>query len=205
MTKRVNVITRVATLGMLIAASGAASATIGLAATPSTQTIVAGDQVTIDLLIEGLGAGLAPSLATYDLDVTFNPSVLSFVSATFGDSILGNQLDLFGLGNLSLLTPSTGTLNLFELSLDAAADVNAQQADAFVLASLRFSGFAFGASPISLSVNALGAADGTSLTASVSSASVVVTAPFSAPEPTTYALMLTGIALIRTTGRGVRA
>ena len=144
MITRTNSIAEVATFAILIAASSGTSAAISLAPTPSTQTIVAGGLTMIDIRIDGLGAGGAPSLGTYDFDVTFNPSVLSFVSATFGDSVLGSQLDLFGLGNVSSLTPSTGIVNLFELSLDTSADLDALQADAFVLASLSFSGLAVG-------------------------------------------------------------
>jgi len=198
MTKHINFITRVATLAVLIVASGSASAAIILTPTPNTQTIVAGGLTTIDVRIDGLGAGIAPSLGVYDIDVMFDPFVLSFVSATFGDGVLGNQLDLFGLGNVSFLTPSTGMVNLFELSLDTPADLNALQADAFVLASLSFSGLAVGTSSIGLSANALGDAEGAPLAASLSTGSVVVTPSTAVPEPATYALLLAGFALIGT-------
>ena len=140
MITHTNFVRIVAALAILVVASSDASATILLSPAPSTQTIAAGGLTTIDLRIAGLGAGVAPSLGAYDVDLMFDPSVLSFVSATFGDGVLGNQLDLFGLGNVSFLTPSTGMVNLFELSLDTPADLNALQADAFVLASLSFSG-----------------------------------------------------------------
>lgn len=186
----------------LAGASASTSAAIELAATPTTQNIVVGSFATIDIRIEGLGAGEAPSLGTYDLGVTFNPSLLSFVSATFGDGVLGNQLDLFGLGNVSSVTPSTGMVNLFELSLDTTADLNTLQASSFVLASLHFTGLSVGTSAIDLTVNALGDADGDPLAASLSAGSVVVTA---VPEPATYALMLAGIGLIVTVARKRRA
>ena len=179
-------------------ASSGVSAAILLSPTPSTQTIALGGLTTIDLRIAGLGAGVAPSLGAYDVDLMFDPSVLSFVSATFGDGVLGNQLDLFGLGSVSFLTPSTGMVNLFELSLDTSADLDALQADAFVLASLSFSGLSGGTSPIGLSVNALGDADGAPVAASISTGSVVVTPSTAIPEPATYALMLAGIALTGT-------
>ena len=198
MTKHINFITRVATLAILIAASSGASAGISLSVTPSTQTITAGSLTTIDIRIDGLGAGVAPSLGAYDVDLTFNPAVLSFVSAAFGDGVLGNQLDLFGLGNVSSLTESSGMVNLFELSLDTAADINSLQAAEFVLASLRFSGLSGGTSLIGLSVNVLGDADGAHLAASLSSGSVVVTGATGVPEPATYTLVLAAFALIRT-------
>lgn len=198
MIRRIQYTKRLATLAILIAASGGASAGISLSLTPRTQTITAGSLVTMDLRIDGLGSGVAPSLGTYDLDVTFNPSILSFISATFGDGVLGNQLDLSGLGNVSALTPSTGVVNLFELSLDTAGDLNTLQADAFVLASLSFSGLSGGTSPLGLSVNVLGDADGAPLAASLSTGSVVVTPSTAIPEPATYALMLAGFALTGT-------
>jgi hypothetical protein len=176
-----------------MAASASASAAIILVPTPSAQTLVEGGFATIDVQISGLGAGEAPSLGTYDLEVTFNPTVLDFVSATLGDGVLGNQLDLFDLGNVSSVTPSTGVVNLFELSLDTATDLNTLQADSFVLASLRFSSLSEGMSTIGLSVNSLGDADGAPLAVSLLSGSVVVTA---VPEPKAFALVLAGIVLI---------
>ena len=118
---------------------------------PSSQSVNVGTTTTVDLVISGLGGGAAPSLGTFDLDIGFDSSILSFSSATFG-----NQLDLFGLGDINSVTPGVGTINLFELSLESAADLDSLQAGAFTLATLSFTALSNGSSPLSISVNALG-------------------------------------------------
>ena len=82
-------------------------------------------------------------------------------------------------------------MNLFELSLDSAADLNALQAGAFTLATLRFNTLALGTSPLCLEVNALGDAFGDPLAAFVSYRSIAVTP---VPEPSTLMLLASGLA-----------
>lgn len=193
MTHCLKLIKQLVAIASLSAASVSALAAINLAADPSSQTIGVGGAVTVGIKIDGLGVGAAPSVGTYDLDLAFDSSVLNFVSATFGDSVLGNQLDLFGLGNVASVTPSPGTVNLFELSQDTASDLNSLQADSFVFATIHFSGLAVGISPINITLNALGDADGVALLANTSSGLVQVTA---VPAPAAYLLLLAGIGMI---------
>jgi len=177
----------------LAVVSISSSAAINLTAYPVTQTIVEGGIASIDIRIDGLGIGNAPSVSTYDIDIAFNPSVLSFSSTIFGDRVLGDQLDLLSLGKVSSVTPSLGTVNLFELSLDTPMDLNNLQADSFVLMTLYFSGLSVGMSPIDITLNALGDAEGEFLLANISSGFVTVTA---VPEPETYAMLLAGLGLL---------
>lgn len=118
---------------------------------PSSQSVSIGSTTTVDLIISGLGDGAAPSLGTFDLDIGFDSAMLDFNSATFG-----NQLNLFGLGDINAVTPGVGTINLFELSLEFAADLDSLQAGSFTLATLSFTALSNGSSPLSISVNALG-------------------------------------------------
>ncbi len=84
----------------LLFPAGSATA-IEISLTPSTPTITLGDTVNLDLNITGLGDFSPQSLGVFDLDVTFDSSILGFNNAVFGDPVLGDQLDLFGLGSLT--------------------------------------------------------------------------------------------------------
>lgn len=177
-----------AVIGAILAfceVSPASALTLGF--NPSIQSVSVGSTTTVDLVISGLGNGVAPSLGTFDLDIGFNPSTLGFSGATFG-----NQLDLFGLGDVQLVTPGVGTVNLFELSLELPLDLESLQADTFTLATLSFNALAIGSSPLSISVNALGDANGDPLPYALVSRSIDVNAndnPGSVPEPTTWLLL----------------
>jgi len=112
------------------------------------------------LVISGLTAGAAPSVSVFDLDVSFNPTILSFGSVAFGDPVLGDQLDLLGLGSFTSTIVGVDTVNLLELSFDPAAVLNALQPGDFTLATLTFNTLANGISSLGVVVNALGDSNG---------------------------------------------
>lgn len=161
-----------------------------IAILPSTQTAELGDQISVDLGIAGLLDGIAPSLGVYDIDFTFDPAFLSFSGVTWG-----NQLDIFGLGDVRSATLGFGFVNLFELSLESAADLNALQAGDFTLATLQFKTLAPGSSSLSLILNALGDAEGNSLPAEAVGGQVGITPIAPIPEPATISLVALGIGL----------
>jgi hypothetical protein len=100
--------------------------------------------------------------------------------------------DLFSLGSVTSTTPGAGSVNVFELSLDSPSDLNGLQASAFTLVSLTFNTIAVGTSPLGLTVNALGDADGNALVATTEPGSVTVTGPTTVPELDTIWLLATG-------------
>lgn len=163
---------------------------------PPSQTVGIGTPVDIDLRISGLGAFAAPSLGTFDLDVIFDPTVLAFGSVLFADSLLGNQLDLFGLGSINIATPGIGIVNLFGLSLDLVDDLNSLQAGEFTLARLTFNTIGLGTSPLGLNINALGDASGNPLVANIETGSITAV-----PEPSTLSLLISGVAGLAGIGR----
>jgi hypothetical protein len=175
------------------AGSTAALAAINIAVDPANRVISLGSATDAAISIDGLGTGSAPSVGAFDITVGYNPSILSFVSASFGDPSLGDQLDLSHLGTYVTVTPGAGSVNLFELSFDSAADLNSFQASTFRLVTLKFMGSGVGVSPISLNLNSLADADGVGLATNLASGSISVTA---VPEPSEALMLLAGLAIL---------
>ncbi len=173
---------------LLLAGNAQAAIQLGLV-TPSQS----GNTLQLSLLVSGLGEQAAPALSGYDLGIAFDHNQLAFSGASFGDPLLGNQLDLFNLGmnpGVAELAPS-GLLNVFELSLDSSQDLNALQADSFTLATLHFNVLQAGSSQMAISVIAFSDADGNSLSPGVTGATITTV-----PLPATAWLMLGGLGLL---------
>ncbi len=159
---------------------------------PSSQSLNSGDAFSVDLRISGLGDGTSLSVGVFDIDVFFDALLLSFDDATYGAG-----LDVLGLGSLQITTPGGGAVNLFELSFDTAAELNALQPAAFTLATLHFTALTAGTSALDLAVNAMGDADGADLPVSVQNGSVIIAPPSTiVPEPQSLALLLAGLTLL---------
>lgn len=169
-------------------AAGPAQASIIIRITPSTQSVDVGTPVNVAVTISGLGDLTAPSLSTFDLNINFDPTLLTFSHATFGDPVLGDQLDLLGLGSLTSDTPGVGTVNLFELSFDSPSDLDTLQAGSFTLATLTFNAPSCGTSNLEISINALGDSLGDPLAATIQSGSITCI-----PEPPSLLLVSIGI------------
>jgi len=180
---------------VLLSVGLVAAGPVNLGFTPPAQLVAVGGLASIQLVISGLGNHAAPSLGDYDVLVVFDPNILASPSVTFGDPVLGDQLDLSGLGNLSgsqLIGP--GSLRVFEISLDAAADLDSMQPASFSLATLDFHAIGVGTSELSIQINSLGDSIGNPLDGASSTATVTAV-----PEPAS--LWLLGAALCRVCGR----
>ena len=90
------------------------------------------------MVVSGLGGGDS-SISAYDLDISFDSSLLTFDSVEFG-ALLGGPADSFQDSGLL----GAGVLDLAELSLLGAGDLDALQPDSFVLATLHFTPIAPG-------------------------------------------------------------
>lgn len=173
----------------LLLATHASAITIGVV--PATQVTAPSSQVDVALAISGLGDPGAPSLGAFDLDLGYDPSILTLSSLTFGDPVLGDQLDVFGLGSFTGSAPSLGSVNLFEISFDLPSDLDTLQAGSFVLATVIFDVIAIGTSALDVSIRSLSDADGFFLQADTIGGSVS-----SVPEPTAAFTFVSGFVIL---------
>ncbi len=192
--------TALLTAMLTVAAEGRA---VVLSLEPAVFTANPGDSVTLDLTVSGLGNGAAPSLGAFEVNVTYDFTSLNFTGYTLGSSL--GDVSLFEA--LDSTTTAAGLIDLTEVSLLSPADLDALQADSFVLATLDFTvtaGLAPGQSTaVQISPLNLSLVDGSS-----SSNPLSVTALNGAilsrqaspaggvPEPATLALVLTGLGMI---------
>lgn len=172
-------------LALSVAAASANAATISI--DPSSQSTTVGSTVSATVRIADLTTGTAPSLGGYDLNLSFDPTVLSFSGLTYGSG-----LDVLGLGSIRVSdTGAAGLLNVVEISLDEASDIDALQTDAFGLFTVTFHALAAGTSGLNLQINSLADAAGLGLSAATVNGSIGV-APV--PLPAAAWLLFSGLA-----------
>jgi hypothetical protein len=174
---------------------------VTLALVPSATPVFPGDPVAVDVAISGLGSGAPPTLAGFDLDITFDPSVLAFASVDFG----GN-LGIVGLETLPpavnvLAGPTRVDLALSSLLPDPVLD--ASQPDAFVLATLHFTALGAGLSPLAITQAVLANTPGGSIAVTLAGTSVEVLVPEPGPLAL-LALLALGLASLARRRRGGR-
>jgi hypothetical protein len=145
-----------------------------------------GSTVSVQISISGLGSGAAPALGAWDIDVAFDPTVISLSGVTFrSPSELGpGSLQDSGLIPIG---PTESRVDAAEISFEDAAALEAAQPDAFLLATIQFTGLTTGMATFSFAQLLLSDAQGAPLPAD----SVV-----EAPEPTGFALAGLGAAAL---------
>ena len=194
MKKRSNILIIV---GALVTSLSANAVTLDLS--PATSSVNLGDSVEVELRIAGLGVGTAPSLGAYDFTLEFNPAVLGFGAFTFGDPVLGNHLDLAGFGTVSGFDGGTaGQLNVFEISLDLAGDLDALQASSFALGTISFNALGNGVSPLQFTSAVWSDAGGNPLAVQLGSGSISV------PEPVSGGIVVAGAVLFALAARQLK-
>jgi hypothetical protein len=137
---------RFAVLAVVIAAVSAVANQPALAVTigfsPASQTVGPGDPVLVEVVVSDLGGEI---VSAYDLDVTYDASVLSATGVTFG-LLLGDEL-LFEVLNASDVSVP-GLVDFAQVSLLSDAELAALQSDPFTLATLEFDAIGVGTSPL---------------------------------------------------------
>ena len=164
-----------------------------LSVSPVIQTVGIGSDVDVGVEISELGAFVAPSLGAYDVTISYDPGILELLSTTWGDPVLGDQLDLSGFGSIQIINSSVGSVELFELSLDSIDDLNALQNPDFILGILSFQGTGVGASPVNIAINALSDAYGDDLESGWQDGTILVTPT---PEVGSAVLVATALCLL---------
>lgn len=155
---------------------------------PSQSHINPGDNIEVEVRISGLNDGSAPSLGAYDVDFNYDASIFSLNTITWGDSALGNQLDLTGFGTLQDTNSGFSGLNAFELSFDDVLDLDLLQAGEFTLFSVLLDAIAAGSGDFSLTANTLGDAYGNDLSIDAINGTRVNVGSVSVPEPSSLLL-----------------
>ncbi len=182
----------------LVMASSLASAA-SLSLQPGTQVITPGIAFSVDLRVSGVGSPGPGSIGGFDLEISFDPGVLTLQSYALG-GLLGD-LGQFEAFDYSLV--QSGKIQLTEVSLLPTATLDALQPTSFKLATMNFVAATAtppGGSSVSITkLWVLGLATGQGLPVdevSLSNATIAAV-----PEPSTYALMLAGLALLGATAR----
>jgi len=178
--------------------AAASAAQIGL--TPSTQTIAPGGTASVDVVFTGLGNGVAPALAGYDLLIGYDSAVLQPTAVIFTSRLgdVANPAEV--LASTNLFFP--GTVELAQVSfLDAATLFGLQGTPnpGFVVATVSFLGIGNGTSALTPSYTSLADEFGNGLTASTAGASVTVSGVSTVPEPSSWVMLVfsAGLMLIR--------
>jgi len=158
---------------------------ISIALLPASADVAVGGGVDVDVVVSGLGAGVPPSLGSYDLDVTFDASRLTLDSLSFG-ALLGDSLQSAVLG--------AGLVDFAELSLLLPAELDALQPASFSIATLHFTVSAAGASTVAVSQALAGDGFGRPLAIDALGSATVTGSVV--PEPGAAALFALGTLLV---------
>ncbi len=179
------------TLPLLLVASQSVFATVILSFTPNTQTVLLSGQASVNIVATNLQNEY---IGAFDFDVSWDNSILSLASASFGNALGG--------GSLSLQSESTnnslGTSSLAESSLLSSLTSLQTGTTNIILATLVFDALNVGQSVLSLTGNIagggfLGNENGNLLAASANTGLINVVST-SIPEPET--LFLVGVGFL---------
>lgn len=168
------------TIGLLSILVASTAEAASLSFLPTSTAIRVGQTTEVAIRISDLQDHSAPSLASFDLSVLFDPTIARVETVLFGDPVLGDQVDRSGLAK-SLNSPAfptiqsnittngtSGIVNLSELSLDASTDLDLNQPANFTLARILFKALHPGITSLSFSEVFLGTSQGKLLMATPS-------------------------------------
>lgn len=170
---------------------------VSLSLVPSATPINPGAQITVDVNIADLGNFGPDSLGAFLIEVTFDPSVLTFSGETYG-SLLGD-VDPIAFETDIVTTVGVGSVSFEEISFLSALALDAIQPASFTLVSLSFSSNMAGMTTLgfgAVDLSDAGFPANTIFPDPLTTASVTVesaTQPPAVPEPSTIFLFGTGL------------
>ncbi len=178
-------------LGALLFVShiaGASATTLSIS--PSGQNVNLGQPTAVDIVIAGLGDGIAPSLGAFEVEIGFDESRLALSDVVFSD-LLGD----IGIDADASSTPSTSTVGLFGFSFLFADELALIQSDSFTLATLSFDTIAAGDANVRGISTFLSDGIGFELTLDqpIDDAVITIAAPMQIPQPSVAWLALIGL------------
>ncbi len=192
-------------IAALLAAAllGTAAHAVMISFNPSATTVQVGDSFSVDIVVSDLG----DVVSGFDLDVTFDDTLLAGDGASFG-TLLGN------LGTQAFADTIVGAdaINVAEFSFLSNMSLDALQDDSVTLATLNFTALAAGIAELafaldaSLQLNVFGS-DPFSPFAfdNIGTAQITIeAAPVIMSEPRPLALLAAGLILLAATRRGRR-
>jgi hypothetical protein len=180
-------------LALALLLLGARAEAVSIGVVPSHPSVATGDLLTVDVVVSGLGAGAAPTISSFDLDLSFEAPELAFVAIAFGS----------GLGTAGQVLSSSTLLpgpvvDFAAASLLSSATLDADQPASFVLATITFQAGAEGSValtiPQALLADTTGSGGAPIPVGELIGANVTVV-----PEPGALVLLGTGVAAL--TGR----
>jgi hypothetical protein len=171
-----------------VGALRADAATIALS--PATLAPASGSTFSLDVVVSGLGAGVAPSLGAFDLNVAYDPAKLTFSGASFGP-LLGTPPS----EAITDVLPGAGSVNLAEVSLLSPAALDGLQPASFTVATLQF--VALNETPSVVSVSSGLLSDSFANPIGIESLGSATISPTSAvPEPGAFLLYGAGLMVV---------
>ena len=152
---------------------------------PTTQSVAPGGTAAVDINISGLGNFAAPSLGAFLVEVTFDSSILSFDSVSYG-AFLGDPADHVETDIIT--TVGSGSVSLDEFSFLFDFELDALQPADFTLATLKLSADAVGTSPLGYGAIDLSDAVGSTIVPTLETGDITVV-----PLPASLPLFLSAL------------
>jgi cysteine-rich repeat protein len=174
---------------------GAPAGAVTLSLVPSALDVAVGGSFDLDLVVGGLGEGVAPSLGGFDVALSFDANLLSLDSVNLG-SLLGDESSFESFSDIVFLA---GGVGIAQTSFLDASSLDALHLGSFTLASLSFTAVGAGTSPVAFSGASL--ADGFGAPLAVTHSGAQVTAGGVIPEPTASLLFGLGALAVAAAAR----
>lgn len=159
---------------------------------PSTQAISVGGQANVDVYARSLGSD---RIGAFDIDLSFDSSLLGFNDVIFGTSLGDPILDTF----TTVTTSTVDQIGVAQISLLFSLS-GLQDGSDFLLFSLAFDGLSEGLSPVSIDSALISDELGSAVGVDIGQSASVLVEPRAVPEPGILLLFAIGLVMLGATG-----